>query len=73
MPLSFANIGEKLVVSRISGNEEQRRHLHNLGFVENAHVVVVSQTGGNLIVNVKDVRIALSKEMAGKIIVSPCV
>lgn len=69
MPLTFANESEQLVIKRISGTDEVRRHLHNLGFVEDANIYVVSKSGGNLIVVVKDTRVAISKEMAGKIVV----
>ncbi len=70
MPLTFVGEGELVEIKRINGNDESRRHLHNLGFVEGSKVSVVSKTNGNLIVGVKDARIALSKEMAAKIVVT---
>ena len=57
------------MIKRIGGNAEVRAHLQNLGFVPGAVVVVVSSMGGNLIVNVKNARIAVSKEMAQKIMI----
>lgn len=69
MPLTLAVIGEELIVRRIGGNAEVRTHLQNLGFVPGGTVTVVSSMGGNLIVNVKGARVAISKEMAQKIMV----
>ena len=69
MPLTMAGIGETNTISRIGGNEETRRFLANLGFVEGSAVTVISEIDGNLIVNVKDARIALSKQMAAKIFI----
>ena len=69
MPLTLAVIGEENIIKRIGGNAEVRAHLQNLGFVSGAAVTVVSSMAGNLIVNVKNARIAISKEMAAKIIV----
>lgn len=68
-PLTFANQGEKCKVVKIGGKDEVKRHLANLGFVENEIIEIVSETGGNLIISVKDSRIAVSKEMAGRIVV----
>lgn len=67
MPLVMAKIGESVTIQRVSGNEETRRHLESLGFVVGATVSIISQMGGNLIVNIKESRIAISKEMATKI------
>ena len=67
MPLTLAVIGEENMIKRIGGNAEVRAHLQNLGFVCGAVVTVVSSMAGNLIVNVKNARIAISKEMAQKI------
>ena len=61
--------GEENIIKRIGGNAEVRAHLQNLGFVSGAVVTVVSSMGGNLIVNVKNARIAVSKEMAQKIFI----
>ena len=69
MPLSLAVIGEEIIIKRIGGNPDVRAHLQNLGFVSGAVVTVVSSMGGNLIVNVKNARIAISKEMAQKIFI----
>ncbi len=69
MPLNFADIGEEAIIKRIGGNSEVRAHLENLGFVNGGRVTVISSIGGNLIVNVKDSRVAISKEMASKIMV----
>ena len=69
MPLSMAVPGAETTVRKISGRDETRRFLASLGFVEGGSVTVISELGGNLIVNVKDTRIALSKAMASKIMV----
>ena len=69
MPLTFAALGEEIIIKRIGGNAEVRAHLQNLGFVSGAVVTVVSSMGGNLIVNVKNARIAISREMAQKIMI----
>lgn len=69
MPLTMTRIGETATVKEIHGREETRRFLESLGFVEGGAVTVVSEMGGNLIVNVKDTRIALSRAMAEKIMV----
>lgn len=69
MPLTLAALGEECIIKRIGGNNDVRSHLQNLGFVPGAAVTVVSSMGGNLIVNVKNARIAISKEMAQKIMI----
>lgn len=69
MPLTMLNIGETGEIKRISGNEEIRRFLNNLGFVVGAEVVVVSAIGGNVIVNIKDSRVAINEDMAKRIMV----
>lgn len=69
MPLTMAQTGAKATVREIHGKDETRRFLESLGFVEGGDVTIVSEMGGNLIVNVKDTRIALSKAMASKIMV----
>ena len=69
MPLSLAVPGEENLIRRIGGSEEVRAHLQNLGFVPGGTVTVISSIGGNLIVNVKGARVAVSKEMAQKIMV----
>ena len=69
MPLTFATVGETNIIKKIGGLPEVKKHLENLGFVVGGDVTVVASMGGNLIVNVKESRIAISKEMAQKIIV----
>lgn len=69
MPLTMLNIGETGEIKRIGGNEETRRFLNNLGFVVGAEVSVVSAIGGNMIVNIKDSRVAINKDMAKRIMV----
>ncbi len=69
MPLTMAREGERSSIKRIGGKEEIRRFLGTLGFVVGGDVTVVSRIGGNVIVNVKDSRVAISKEMASKILV----
>ena len=69
MPLSLAAAGETNTIRKVSGNPEVKKHLEDLGFVVGGEVTVVSAIGGNLIVNVKESRIAISREMAGKIMV----
>lgn len=69
MPLTMAEIGRELEIRRIGGKEETRRFLESLGFVIGGFVNVVSMTGGDLIVKVKDSRVAISREMANKIMV----
>ena len=69
MPLTMMSTGETNTIKRVGGKEETRRFLENLGFVAGGAVTVVSETGGNLIVNVKDSRVAVGKDMANKILV----
>lgn len=69
MPLTLANTGEENIIKKIGGNPDTRKFLENLGFVAGSAVTVVSEIGGNVIVNVKDSRVAVSKEMACKIMV----
>ena len=69
MPLSMAVIGEKKRVIKVGGKDEVRRFLQNLGFVEGAEITVVSGLSGNMIINVKDTRIAIDKSMANRIMV----
>ena len=67
MPLSIAGLGSEVVVQRIRGNGEVRQHLNELGFNVGTSVTVISSLNGNLIVKVKDSRIALNSEMENKI------
>ena len=69
MPLTMTRTGEETVIRKVGGKEEIHRHLENLGFVAGAVVTVVSEIGGNLIVNIKDTRVAIGKDMANKILV----
>lgn len=69
MPLALANIGEEQIIRRVSGTSEVKKHLEDLGFVAGGPVTVVSALGGNVIVKVKESRIAISQEMARKIMV----
>lgn len=69
MPLILANVGEDNIIKKIGGNPEVKKHLENLGFVVGGNVKVISELSGNVIVNVKEARVAISKEMAQKIMV----
>ena len=69
MPLTLANTGESNIIKRIGGNHEVKKHLENLGFVVGGNVQVINRLGGNVIVNVKEARIAISEEMAQKIMI----
>ena len=69
MPLLMAEIGDENIIRRVGGNPEMKKHLEDLGFVAGGTVRVISEINGNLIVNVKESRIAISREMAGKIMV----
>lgn len=67
MPLTMASAGEEVFIKRIGGKDETKRFLETLGFVVGGTVSVVTEMNGNMIVNVKDSRVAISKEMANKI------
>ena len=69
MPLTMANAGEENNIKKVGGKEDTRRFLENLGFVVGAAVTVISQVEGNIIVNIKDSRVAIGKDMANKIMV----
>ena len=69
IPLTFADVGKEHTIRKVGGNSEVRTHLENLGFVPCATVTVITTNGGNLIVNVKQSRVAISKEMAAKIMI----
>ena len=69
MPLTLANVGEENMIRKIGGNPEIKKHLENLGFVAGGNVTVVAAMAGNVIVNVKEARVAISKEMAQKIMI----
>lgn len=69
MPLALANRGEENIIRRVGGNAVLKKHLENLGFVVGGNVTVISVNGGNLIVNVKESRVAISQETASKIFI----
>ena len=69
MPLTMVKPGEENQIKKIGGKTETRRFLETLGFVVGGNVTVVSENNGNLIVNIKDSRVAISREMANKIMV----
>ncbi|MFG6393185.1 MAG: ferrous iron transport protein A [Lachnospiraceae bacterium] len=69
MPLAMMNIGEQCEIKRIGGREDTRKFLEKLGFTAGGIVTVISSTGGSLIVNIKDSRVAIGKDMANRIIV----
>ena len=70
MPITLANTGEDLMIKKVGGSPETRRFLEGLGFVAGSEVKIVSEMGGNVILNVKESRVAVSKEMAQKIMVN---
>ena len=69
MPLTLAGEGREIVIRRIGGNPEIKRHLEDMGFVVGGTVTVLSALNGNVIVNVKESRIAISREMAQRILI----
>ncbi len=69
MPLTMAKEGDENIIRKVGGKEETRRFLEKLGFVTGGVVTVVSEIGGNIIVNVKDSRVAIGKDMANKIMI----
>ncbi|MDQ7093754.1 FeoA family protein [Desulfosporosinus sp. PR] len=68
IPLSMVRTGERVRVKSISGKDDTRRFLSNIGFVEDAEVTVVTEMNGNVIVNVKGTRVAISKSMASRVL-----
>lgn len=69
MPLTMVEPGKPISIQRIGGKEEIKRFLENLGFVVGSDVTIISKIGGNVIVNIKNSRVAISKEMANEIMV----
>mgnify|MGYP002281951004 CR=1 FL=1 len=69
MPLTLASIGEENIIKKIGGKPEVKKHLENLGFVVGGTVTVITEIAGNIIVNVKESRVAVSREMAQKIMI----
>ena len=69
MPLTFANAGEENIIKKVGGNPDTKKFLENLGFVAGSTVTVINESGGNVIVNIKESRVAVSKEMASRIMI----
>ena len=69
VPLTLASVGEENMIKKVGGNPETRKFLESLGFVAGSTVTVISEISGNVIVNVKEARVAVSKEMAAKIMI----
>jgi ferrous iron transport protein A len=69
MPLTYAPVGEESLIRKVGGSPELKKHLESLGFVAGSSVTVINELGGNIIVNVKDSRIAISREMAQRIMI----
>ena len=69
MPLILTDPGEEAVIRKVGGSPEMKKHLEDLGFVAGSTVTVMNTIGGNLIVKIKESRVAISKEMAGKIMI----
>ncbi|HML36094.1 MAG TPA: FeoA family protein [Bacillota bacterium] len=69
MPLTLAAIGEENIIRKVGGKSDMKKHLEDLGFVAGGNVTVVAMMGGSVIVNIKESRIALNKEMASKIMI----
>ena len=69
MPLALADVGEMNTIKKIGGSTEVKKHLENLGFVVGGNVMVINTLGSNVIVNVKEARVAISEEMARKIMI----
>ena len=70
MPLTMAPVGQASKIQRVGGNDETKRFLANLGFVVGSDVTVISAIGGNVIVNIKDSRVAINQDMARHIMVA---
>lgn len=69
MPLTFAEIGRENIIKKVGGNPQMKKHLEDLGFVAGGAVTVVNSIGGNVIVNIKESRVAVSREMAQRIMI----
>ncbi|MCD7782755.1 MAG: ferrous iron transport protein A [Firmicutes bacterium] len=69
MPINLAPVGEESIILKVSGSPETKQHLQDIGFVPGGKATVISSNGGNIIVNVKNVRVAVTREMAQKIFV----
>ncbi|MCR4688925.1 MAG: ferrous iron transport protein A [Saccharofermentans sp.] len=71
MPLALANVGEEVMVFRVSGDDATKQHLADLGFVPGTRINIITQNGGDVIVNLKESHLAITKKMAQKIMVQP--
>jgi ferrous iron transport protein A len=69
MPLSMAKNGEENSIKKVGGKEETRQFLANLGFVPGSHITIINEISGNVIVSIKESRVAISREMASKIMI----
>ena len=69
MPLTFAEIGRENIIKKVGGNPQMKKHREDLGFVAGGAVTVVNSIGGNVIVNIKESRVAVSREMAQRIMI----
>lgn len=69
MPLTFADVGKQNIIKKVGGGKDIKIHLENLGFTVGADVTVISKNLGNVIVNIKETRVAISEEMAKKILI----
>ncbi|MCR4822764.1 MAG: ferrous iron transport protein A [Treponema sp.] len=69
IPLVFATPGEEVIIKKIGGNDEVKRHLENLGFTTGGRVIVINSLSGNIIVKVKESRIAINEDMARRIMI----
>ena len=69
MPLILADTGEETIIKQVGGSPDMKKHLEDMGFVAGGAVTVMNTIGGNLIVKIKESRVAISKEMASKIMV----
>lgn len=69
MPLTMANAGEAVTIRRVTGSDAVRQHLAELGFVVGETITVISRNGGNLILQVKDSRVAIDQSMGNRVII----
>ncbi len=69
MPLLFANLNEENIIKKVGGSPQIKHHLNNLGFVPGSSIRIVNRSNGNVIVNIKESRIAISEELAKKIMI----
>ena len=71
MPLTLAGIGESLIIQRVGGNTDTRRFLENLGFLSGTKITVLSSNRGNVIVHIRESRVAINEDMARNIMIMP--